>query len=209
MTYIVINDDVITVTMDESVFVPKINDYLERLKNAFDSLSREQINDVMKTLLTAYENENTIYIFGNGGSASTASHYVCDFNKGVSIKLEKKFRFVCLNDNVATVMAIANDCGYENVFSMQLEGKLKKGDIIFAISGSGNSKNVIKAVEYAKKHGNEIISLTGYNGGKLLQLSDHPIHANINDMQIAEAVHMMLCHMISSTLAKYFGYPMC
>lgn len=195
--------------MGESEFIPKIDDYLERLKKAFDALDRKQIQDVMDTLLRAYESESTIYIFGNGGSASTASHYVCDFNKGVSIKLEKKFRFVCLNDNTATVMAIANDCGYENVFSMQLEGKLKKGDVIFAISGSGNSKNVIKAVEYAKQQGNEIISLTGYDGGKLLQLSDHPIHANINDMQIAEDVHMMLCHMISSIIAKKFGHPMC
>ena len=98
---------------------------------------------------------------------------------------------------------------YENVFSMQLEGKLKKGDVIFAISGSGNSKNVIKAIEYAKAQGNEIVSLTGYSGGKLLELSDHPIHVNINDMQIAEDVHMMLCHMMSSIIAKKFGYPMC
>ena len=195
--------------MDRVDFTPRIDDYADRLKKAFDDLDKDQINDVMNVLLKAYENENTIYIFGNGGSASTASHYVCDFNKGVSIKLKKKFRFVCLNDNVATVMAIANDCGYENVFSMQLEGKLKKGDIIFAISGSGNSKNVIKAVEYAKEQGNEVISLTGYDGGKLLKLSDHPIHANIDDMQIAEDVHMMLCHMMSSVIAKNFGYPMC
>ena len=195
--------------MDRVDFTPRIDDYADRLKKAFDDLDRNQIDDVMNVLLRAYENENTIYIFGNGGSASTASHYVCDFNTGVSIKLKKKFRFVCLNDNVATVMAIANDCGYENVFSMQLEGKLKKGDIIFAISGSGNSKNVIKAVEYAKAQGNEVISLTGYDGGKLLKLSDHPVHANIDDMQIAEDVHMMLCHMMSSIIARNFGHPMC
>ena len=195
--------------MDDVDYKPKINNYTERLKSAFDTLDRNQINDVMNILIKTYENEGNIFIFGNGGSASTASHYVCDFNKGVSIKLKKKFRFVCLNDNVATVMAIANDCGYENVFSMQLEGKLKKGDVIFAISGSGNSKNVIKAVEYAKEQGNKIISLTGYSGGRLLELSDYPIHVNVNDMQIAEDVHMMLCHMMSSIIAREFGYPMC
>lgn len=195
--------------MDSTDFKEKIDDYIDRLKSAMDSLDKNQINDVMNVLLKAYENENTIYIFGNGGSASTASHYVCDFNKGVSIKLPKKFKFNCLNDNIATIMAIANDCGYENVFSIQLEGKLKKGDVIFAISGSGNSKNVIKAVEYAKSQGNEIISLTGYDGGKLLDLSDHPIHVNVDDMQIAEDIHMMLCHMMSSTIAKKFGCPMC
>ena len=190
-------------------FGSKIDEYAIKLKATIDSLDRNQINDVMNVLVEAYENERTIYIFGNGGSASSASHYVCDFNKGVSLKLEKKFRFTCLNDNVATVMAIANDCGYENVFSIQLEGKLKKGDIIIAISGSGNSKNVIKAVEYAKQNGATIITLTGYDGGQLLKISDHPIHVNINDMQIAEDVHMMLCHMMSSIIAKQFGHPMC
>lgn len=195
--------------MEEVDFTPKIDDYLDRLKKTLDSVDRGQINNVINILLETYENEKTIYIFGNGGSASTASHYVCDFNKGVSIHTPKKFRFICLNDNTATITAIANDCGYENIFSLQLENKINKNDLIFAISGSGNSKNVIKAVEYAKSNGNKIISLTGYDGGKLLELSDYPIHVNINDMQIAEDVHMILCHMISSTIAKKFGHPMC
>ena len=195
--------------MSDSEYVSEIDGYLKKLKKTIDTIDNKQINDVLRVLLKTYENENTIYIFGNGGSASTASHYVCDFNKGVSIKLEKKFRFVCLNDNTATVMAIANDCGYENIFSVQLEGKLKKGDIIFAISGSGNSKNVIKAVKYAKEQGNEIVSLTGYDGGELLKLTDHPIHVNINDMQITEDIHMMLCHMMSSIIARKYGHPMC
>lgn len=163
----------------------------------------------MNVLLEAYESDSNIFIFGNGGSSATASHYVVDFNKGVSIKLDKKFRLICLNDNIPSIMAIANDCGFENVFLMQLEGRLNKGDILIAISGSGNSKNVIKAVEYAKSQGNRVLSLTGYSGGKLLELSDVPIHVNINDMQVAEDVHMMLCHMIASTLARSFGHPMC
>ena len=195
--------------MDRIDFVSRIDDYTDRLKSVLDSLDRAQIDDVMNVLIRVYENEGTVYIFGNGGSASTSSHYVCDFNKGVSSKLSKKFRFISLNDNVATLMAIANDCGYENVFLMQLEGKLKKGDVVFAISGSGNSKNVIKAVEYAKSLGNEVISLTGYDGGKLLSMSDHPIHVNVDDMQIAEDVHMMLCHMMSSIIARQYGHPMC
>ena len=107
------------------------------------------------------------------------------------------------------MMAIANDCGYENVFSIQLEGKLNEGDVIFAISGSGNSINVIKAVKYAKEKGNAIISLTGYDGGELLKLSDYPIHVNVNDMQVTEDIHMMLCHLMSSTIAKILGHPMC
>lgn len=195
--------------MQKTDFGSMIDGYLEESIKVIESLDRKQIDDVMNTLLKAYESESTIYIFGNGGSAATASHFVCDFNKGVSIELEKKFRFVCLNDNVPTVMAIANDCGYENIFKYQLEGKLKKGDIIVAISGSGNSENVVRAVEYAKSQKNEIITLTGYSGGKLLKLADHPIHVNINDMQKVEDVHMMLDHLMSKSLAEYFGHPMC
>ena len=190
-------------------FTSEASSYLKRLYEAYDSLSYDQINSFMNTLLEAYDDNRKIYIFGNGGSSATASHYAVDFNKGVSIHLDKKFNFVCLNDNIPTIMAIANDCGFENVFSMQLEGKLEKGDIILAISGSGNSKNVVKAAQYAKSQGNKVLSLTGYSGGELLKLSDYPIHVNVNDMQISEDVHMMLCHLISSTIARKFGHPMC
>lgn len=186
-----------------------VNDYLVRLADTVEKIDKDSIRKVIDVLLETREKGGRIFIFGNGGSAATASHYVCDFNKGVSIDLDKKFDFVCLSDNTATMMAIANDIGYDFVFSKQLEGRLKKGDVIIAISGSGNSKNVIKAVEYAKENGNKIISLTGYNGGKLLQLADYSIHANINDMQIAEDVHMIMCHLMASTIAKELGHPMC
>lgn len=193
----------------DSEYTTEIDDYLTRLKAVYDSLDRDQINDFMNALLRAYGDGKTIYIFGNGGSSATASHYVCDFNKGVSLHLDKKFRFVCLNDNMPILMAIANDCGFENVFVMQLEGKIQKGDVVLGISGSGNSNNVIKAVEYAKSRGNEVLSLTGYDGGKLLQLSDHPIHVPVNNMQLAEDVHMMVCHMVCTILGHKFGHPMC
>ena len=190
-------------------FVPEIEGYIGRLQAVLDSLDRKQIDDVANTLLKAFENGSTVFIFGNGGSAATASHFVCDFNKGVTGEMDDKFRFVCLNDNVPTVTAIANDCGYEYVFVKQLEGKLRKGDVVFAISGSGNSRNVVLAAEYARSCGNEVISLTGYDGGRLLKLSDHPIHVNVNDMQLAEDTHMILDHMVSSILARHFGHPMC
>ncbi len=186
-----------------------VNDYLVRLTDTVEKIDKDSIRKVIDVLLETREKGGRIFIFGNGGSAATASHYVCDFNKGVSIDLDKKFDFVCLSDNTATMMAIANDIGYDFVFSKQLEGRLRKGDVVIAISGSGNSKNVIKAVEYAKENGNKIISLTGYNGGRLLQLADYPIHADINDMQIAEDVHMIMCHLMASTIAKELGHPMC
>ena len=190
-------------------FTTGIDDYLRKLSIAIKKIDKKSIETVIDTLIRVRKEEGRVFIFGNGGSASTASHCVCDFNKGVSSKLDKKYNFICLSDNIATMMAIANDIGYEDVFSKQLEGRLKKEDIVFAISGSGNSKNVIKAVEYAKKKGVKIISLTGYDGGQLLKLSDCPIHVDIDDMQITEDIHMIVCHLIASTIAKKLGYPMC
>ncbi|MDD2626631.1 MAG: SIS domain-containing protein, partial [Candidatus Methanomethylophilus sp.] len=105
--------------------------------------------------------------------------------------------------------AIANDCGYEHVFEYQLEGKLVSGDVLIAISGSGNSENVLRAVRYAKDQGCTIIAMTGYNGGKLRLLADCSIHVPINDMQKVEDVHMMALHLMAQTLDMYFGHPMC
>ena len=187
----------------------KIDDYLERLSKTVDKINRKDIQNVIDALLEVREKDGTVYIFGNGGSATTASHCVCDFNKGISSNLDKKFHFICLSDNTATMMAIANDIGYDEIFRGQLKGRIGKNDAVFAISGSGNSKNVINAAEYAKKQGAKVISLTGYDGGKLLKISDYPIHANVNDMQIAEDIHMMMCHLLASTIARHLGHPMC
>jgi len=191
-----------------SDFKPEIGRYLNRLSEVISDLDHGQIDSAMNALMEAYENEGRVFVFGNGGSAATASHFVCDFNKGVSINLKKKFDLVCLNDNVPTVLAIANDCGYENIFLLQLEDRLKRNDIIIAISGSGNSKNVVKAAEYAKKNGNKIIALTGYDGGALMELADHPVHVNINDTQKVEDVHMILDHLMSQIIAERLGQKM-
>ncbi len=175
-----------------------ITEYLEREIETIRELDVEEINRALNLLQTAFENENTVYIFGNGGSASTASHYQNDFNKGISEHTEKKFRFQCLNDNIATVMAIANDIGYEEIFRFQLKGRLQPGDVIVAISGSGNSANVLNAVEYAKSHGNPVIGITGFDGGKLKTLSNVSLHVPIKSMQITEDIHMIFDHLMMS-----------
>ena len=115
-----------------------ISEYLEMEKKTIESLNREELLSVVNAFLDVYEKEGTIYVFGNGGSASTASHMANDYNKGLNEFLDKKFRFVCLNDNVATLMSIANDISYEEVFRMQLRGKLEEKDLVVGISGSGN-----------------------------------------------------------------------
>lgn len=180
----------------------RIKEYISHEIEVLQALDTKEISDAINLLEETRENGTMVYVFGNGGSAATASHMQNDFNKGVSEPIEKKYRFCCLNDNIATMMAIANDNGYENIFVQQLENKLRPGDVVMAISGSGNSENVIRAVEYAKKQGNKIIGLTGYQGGKLMKLSDISLHAPIQSMQITEDIHMILDHLMMSVLYK-------
>ena len=173
-----------------------IKSYFDREIEVIKRLNIDDINAAVQAIWAAYEREATIYIFGNGGSAATASHYVCDFNKGISEKKEKKFNFVCLNDNYPQMMAIANDISYDEVFRYPLINKLKPTDLVIGISGSGNSKNVIRAVEYAKEVGAPVVGITGYHGGKLKELADYHMDVMEDDMQISEDLHMIFDHMM-------------
>lgn len=173
-----------------------IKSYFDREIEVIKRLNIDDINAAVQAIWAAYEREATIYIFGNGGSAATASHYVCDFNKGISEKKEKKFNFVCLNDNYPMMMAVANDISYDEVFRYPLINKLKPTDLAIGISGSGNSKNVIRAVEYAKEIGTPVVGITGYHGGKLKELADYHMDVMEDDMQISEDLHMIFDHMM-------------
>jgi D-sedoheptulose 7-phosphate isomerase len=180
----------------------RIENYMARLQDCIDRLDRNEIEQFIQLLLQARDNERHIFIMGNGGSAATASHFCCDFNKGMSYQQDKKFKMICLNDNVATMLAYANDVDYDNVFVEQLKNFVQKGDLVIGISGSGNSKNVLNAIEYANEIGAVTVGLTGYNGGRLKMLAQHSVNANIDDMQITEDVHMMFCHLIYNNLMK-------
>lgn len=170
--------------------------YIEKEIVVLKKLDLDELNLAMEAITDAFHRDAKIYTMGNGGSAATASHMVCDFNKGVSSVVGKKFRLQCLNDNVPSVMAIANDMSYDEVFSYQLQGVLEPGDLLVAISGSGNSKNIIKAVEYAKTTGCKVVGITGYSGGKLMQMADYKMHVAVDDMQIVEDIHMIFDHMM-------------
>ena len=151
--------------------------------------------------LTGREN-----IFLNGailGYSKEFLHEKYDEIVEFSEYIEVPFRFCCLNDNVATVMAIANDIGYEEVFRFQLRGNLEPNDILVAISGSGNSQNVLNAAKYVKAQGNKIIGLIGYSGGKLKELSDITLHVPVQSMQITEDIHMVFDHLMMSVFYKY------
>ena len=189
-------------------FSKQIKEYLELEISILNKLDQKEINNAMNLLEETREKESNVYVFGNGGSAATASHMENDFNKGVSEKLEKKYRFQCINANMATIMAIANDNGYERVFEQQLENKLTENDVIIAISGSGNSENVVRAVKYAKKQGCKIIGMTGYSGGELKKLSDISLHVPLDNMQITEDIHIIFNHMMMYILCgELSGYP--
>lgn len=179
-------------------YISEINTYLEHEIDTLKALDVNEINAALNLLLETFEGGNTVFVFGNGGSSATASHFQNDFNKGVSEHTEKKFNFLCLNDNVATVMAVANDIGFDEVFRFQLVGHMRPGDVVLAISGSGNSRNVINAVEYAKSQGAKVIGLTGFGGGKLKELSDVSLHVPVNSMQITEDIHMVFDHLMMS-----------
>lgn len=183
-------------------FTNEINTYLSDEIETIKMLDRESLNQAMNILLEAFERGSTVYVFGNGGSAATASHFQNDFNKGISEHTKKKFNFVCLNDNVATMLAVANDIGYEEVFRFQLQGHLKAGDIVLAISGSGNSPNILNAVAYAQEMGNQVIGLTGLQGGRLKELADLSLHVPVQSMQITEDIHLIFNHLMMRIFSK-------
>lgn len=185
--------------------INQIKAYYEKEIAAIRSIDFSEVDKAVLAIKAAYERGGTIYTFGNGGSAATASHMVCDFNKGISESLDKKFNVICLNDNTSIIMAIANDRSYDDVFYAQLENKLQAKDLVIAISGSGNSMNIIKAVQYAKTVGCKVVGMTGYSGGKLKELADYHMHAPICDMQIAEDLHLSFNHMMYRVLADQFS----
>ena len=181
-----------------------ISEYISAVTDTLQMLDIKALNTVINVLCEARARNAQIFTFGNGGSAATASHFANDFNKGISEYTEKKFRFLCLNDNMPTVMAIANDIGYEEIFRFQLKGRLAQGDLVIGISGSGNSLNVVYAAEYAKSQGNKVIGITGYDGGKLKVLSDVSLHVPVDDMQITEDIHMIFDHLMMSVFYQSF-----
>lgn len=181
-------------------FLSEINKYIQKEIETLQKLNLEEINTCINVIYETYENNGNIYIFGNGGSGSTASHFACDFNKGLNEYLPKKFNFICLNDNIPTVLAIANDISYDEIFRFQLKDKLQNNDLIIAISGSGNSINIIKAIEYAKEKQVKTIGITGFDGGKLREIADYTINVNIDDMQISEDIHLIINHLMYKVL---------
>ena len=183
-------------------YIEKLKAYRKREIEVYERLNLEDVSAVLNVLEKARIDGKRIFICGNGGSAATASHYAGDFNKCISENLEVKYHFECLSDNVPTMMAVANDISYNEIFRYPLVHRMHQGDILIGISGSGNSQNVVNAFKYANEIGGIAIAIVGYDGGKMKEMADYSIHVDINDMQISEDIHMIIDHMMVWTLSN-------
>ncbi|MEJ2040151.1 MAG: SIS domain-containing protein [Desulfosarcinaceae bacterium] len=176
--------------------------YLTRLKTVMDHFDLQAYEQMVSIMLEAYRADAHIFVMGNGGSGATASHLACDINKGCCLDLDKKFKMLCLNDNMPTMLALANDISYESVFEEQLKNFFSPGDLVIGISGSGNSENVLRAVRHAAANGGRTIGWCGFDGGKLAKLVDLAFVARSDDMQQVEDAHVILAHMLMQTVHR-------
>jgi D-sedoheptulose 7-phosphate isomerase len=173
-----------------------INRYLQQQKAALDSIPQEAVGRIVDRFRAALAEDRQIFVFGNGGSAANASHFITDLGKGASDKIGRRFRCLSINDNVSWITALGNDYAYEDVFVRQLENYTRPGDLVMVMSVSGDSPNVVKAVEWAKGAGVFTVALVGGKRGRLAQLADLPVVIDSHHYGRVEDAHMAICHMV-------------
>lgn len=184
-----------------------IESYLAEVKRCIDSLDKEKVELVIDVLVEAYKKDRKVFIIGNGGAASNASHMACDLGKGTLQRVydnaERRFKVISLTDNTPLLTAYANDLGFDDIFVQQLRNLIETDDVVIALSGSGNSKNVVKAIEYAKSCGAITIGILGYkNGGKTGKLVDYSIITDSTHYGPIEDMESIINHLIASWIAK-------
>jgi D-sedoheptulose 7-phosphate isomerase len=188
-----------------------IDRYLNSLRTALADVNRGAIATLARRVLSAQLRYGRVYIFGNGGSASTASHFVNDLIKCFARKNNNGIAAQCLSDNISVITATANDMGFDNIFEIQLIDVLTARDLVIAISTSGNSENVVRALRYAKSVGAETIALTGSDGGQLIGIADYAITVPTSDQLKVEDSHLIINHLVVTVLREDFdnGYFDC
>jgi D-sedoheptulose 7-phosphate isomerase len=174
--------------------------YTKRLSQVLDQLDFAAIDAAVDLIEKAWREGRQIITLGNGGSSLTALHFINDWNKSVYLSSGIPFRGRSLVDNIGLLMSYANDISFEDVFAEQLKNILMPGDLVLALSGSGNSENVIRAVNYANAHGATTLGLCGYRGGKLKDAAQHVVWVDVDDMQLAEDVHFLFGHIVMQRL---------
>ena len=186
-----------------------INAYFLQMKEIIDNISRGELDKIIELLFDAWMRGSQVFICGNGGSASTATHFACDLSKTTIVPDKNRFRVECLNDNIPLMLALVNDDGFENLFYEQLRAKFRKGDVLICISvhgGAGKDKaglwsqNLLKAMTYAKDMGGKTIGLSGFDGGPMKEIADACIVVPINSTPQVESFHLTLEHLICSCL---------
>lgn len=179
--------------------------YWERsqaLQHVLHDQLEQKIGTVLDLFLDAWRRGKTIFVMGNGGSASTASHFANDLAKGTIVEGKPRMRALALTDNIPVMLAWANDTSYENIFVEQLKNLMQGGDFVIGLSGSGNSPNVVRAVEYANQNGAITLGLVGFDGGKLLKIAHHSLHVPSFHMGQAEDMHLAITHLITDMMKK-------
>ena len=177
-------------------------EYMTRLNGELDRIDRDAMRRWSDLIFQAWENDKFVYVFGNGGSGTTATHMSEDLGKSslrpsdLHDESKKRLKIMSLTDNVGWILAVGNDVGYEDIFLQQLMNYGTSGDLVLAISGSGNSPNIIKAVEWSNRHGLTTFGITGYSGGKLKEIQNDGIHVDLNDMGMVESIHLCLFHWV-------------
>jgi len=177
--------------------------YLNKLSSQLSAIDRNQIDHAVQIVADAWQAGKQIITLGNGGSSMTALHFINDWNKSVFMETGKPFRGRSLVDNMGLVMSYGNDLSFQDIFVEQLKNILAPGDLVLAISGSGNSENVIRAVRYANENDAVTLGLCGYRGGKLKDMAQHILWVDVDDMQIAEDIHSIFGHIVMQRLCGY------
>ena len=182
--------------------------YTDQLSQVLSALPEDKLHEISAALQDARETGKQVFTVGNGGSAAAASHMACDFGKNTRQAGKNRMRAICLNDNIPTIMAYSNDEGYDVIFSEQLLNLGKPGDILIAISGSGNSANILKAIETARQLQITVIGLTGFQGGKMKALTDICMVVPCDSMEMIEDVHLIINHILAGLLrgAVMYGH---
>ena len=179
-----------------------INNYKKNLSETLEKLDVEKVKEFCELILGAWRTNNTIYLCGNGGSAANAIHIANDMTYGAGKKNGKGISIESLSSNSAVLTCLANDLSYEDIFSEQIKVKGKPNDLLIVLSGSGNSKNVIKAIEIAKNKKMKTFAIVGFDGGRCKKIADKSIHLNVNDMQVAEDFQLIVSHMCMQWLSN-------
>jgi D-sedoheptulose 7-phosphate isomerase len=177
-----------------------ICNYLTAHRQLAEKIDIRNFQTGIEIIKSAFESEKKIITCGNGGSASTASHFITDWNKMVNLAIGKKIRGISLCDNVGLITAYGNDLTYTDIFAGQIDALMDDGDLLVAVSVSGNSPNVLKAIEAAHRAGGKVLGIVGYDGGKMMSMCDHSVWVPSFDMQLCEDMHLMFGHMVMKTL---------